>query len=120
MYKHVRTEFDKLLQQVHLGELDVVDSQINERLDMSEELLGVILAPADNTLSTSGMAWEMSGTVFCSWMLPLMGVVIALIDHVHQSFHLSELFTYPNEFLVPVGYRGSDKQRSYMYLAKVW
>ena len=42
------TEFDELLQQVHLGELNVVNSRINERLDMSEELLGVVSAPADN------------------------------------------------------------------------
>ena len=53
------TEFDELLQQMHLGEFDVVDSRINERLDMLEEQLGVISAPADDTLSTSGMPWEM-------------------------------------------------------------
>ena len=29
------TEFDELLQQVHLGKLDVVDSRISQRLDMS-------------------------------------------------------------------------------------
>ena len=68
-----------MLQQVHLGRLDVIDWRINERLDMSEELLGVISAPADDTLRTSGMVWKVSGTVFRSWMLPLMGVVIALI-----------------------------------------
>ena len=67
----VGTEFDELLQQVHLGEVDVVDSRINERLDMSEELLGFISAPVDDILSTLGMAWEVSGTVFRSWMLPL-------------------------------------------------
>ena len=43
------TEFGELLQQVHLGELDVVDSRIHERLDMSEKLLGVVLDPADET-----------------------------------------------------------------------
>ena len=48
------TEFEELLQQVHLGELDVVDSRINERLDTSEELLGIVSDPADDTLSTSG------------------------------------------------------------------
>ena len=42
-------EFDKLLQQVDLSELDVVDSRINERLDMSEELLGVVSDSADDT-----------------------------------------------------------------------
>ena len=53
-------EFDELLQQVHLGELDVVDSRINERLDMSEELLGGVSNQADDTLSSSGMQWELS------------------------------------------------------------
>ena len=49
------TEFDKLLQQVHLGELDLVDFCIKQRLDMSKELLGVVSATADDTLSTSCM-----------------------------------------------------------------
>ena len=49
---------------------------------------------------------EVSRTVFRSWMLPLRGVEIALIDCAHQ------LFTYPNEFLVTVGHRGSDKRGS--------
>ena len=31
------TKFDKLLQQVHFGEFDVVNSRMNERLDMSAE-----------------------------------------------------------------------------------
>ena len=52
------TEFDELLlQQMHLGELDVVDSRINQRLDMSEKLLGVVSDPANDALSTSGMPW---------------------------------------------------------------
>ena len=72
--------------------------------------MGFVSAPADDRLSTSGMAWEVSGTVFRSWMLPLMGVVIALIDRMQPSIiHLSEFFTYPTEFLVAVGHRGSDK-----------
>ena len=88
------TEFDKLLQ-VHLGELDVVGLWINERVDMSEELLGIVSAPANNTLSISRMAWELSGNVFCSWMLPLMSEVIAFIDcgyqySLIQTFHLSQ------------------------------
>ena len=49
------TEFDELLQQVHLGELDVFNSHINKPLDMSEELLGIVLAPADDILSMSGV-----------------------------------------------------------------
>ena len=76
------TEYDELLQQVHLSELDVVDPRINERLEMLEELLGVLSDLADDTLSTSGMPWEVSRTVFCSWMLSLMGVKITLIDPV--------------------------------------
>ena len=102
-------EFDEVLQQVHLGELDVVDSRVNERLSMLAELLGVVSDPADDTLSTSGMPWEVLRTVFRSWMLPLMGVVIALIDRFHQ------LFTYPNEFLVAVAHRGSDKRGSTVF-----
>ena len=75
---------------------------------MLEELLGVVLAPADDTLNMLGMAWEVSGTVFHSWMLPLMGVVITLIDHTHQLL----IYLYLNEFLVAVGHRGLDKRGS--------
>ena len=61
-------EFNELLQQVHLGELHEVDSRISQLLDMSEEMLGVVSAPADDGLSTSGVSWEVSRTVFRSWM----------------------------------------------------
>ena len=37
------TEFDELLQQVHLRQLDIVHWSMNERLDMSDNLLGVLL-----------------------------------------------------------------------------
>ena len=47
-------EFDNLFQHVNLGELDI--SQVAHEQDLLEELLGVILVPADDTLSTSGMA----------------------------------------------------------------
>ena len=70
-------EFDELLQQVHLGELNVVDSRINERLDMLAELLGIILEPAKDTLSTSGMPWEVSKTVFRGVKTCVPGVEIA-------------------------------------------
>ena len=53
-----------LMQQVHLSELDVVDSRKNQRLDMSEEFLGVVSVSADDALSTSGMPWEVSRIVF--------------------------------------------------------
>ena len=36
-------EFDELLQQVHLGELDIVDSHTDEQQDMSKHLLGIVL-----------------------------------------------------------------------------
>ena len=53
------TEFDKLLlQQMHLGELDIVDLRINQQLDMSEELLGVVSVPMDYALSMSSMPWD--------------------------------------------------------------
>ena len=35
-------EFDKLLQQVRLGELNVVDSHTDEQQDMSKQLLGIV------------------------------------------------------------------------------
>ena len=38
-------EFDELLKQVDLGELDVVELRIDERQDMSEELIGVTQLP---------------------------------------------------------------------------
>ena len=47
------TEFNELLEQVDLGELDVVESHIDEWQDMSEKLLGIVLAPV---LSMSWMA----------------------------------------------------------------
>ena len=50
------TEFDEVLQQVQLDECDVVNSCKDEQLDMLEELLAVVSAPADNTLHTLGMA----------------------------------------------------------------
>ena len=49
---------------LHLGELDVADSRINQQLDMLEEPLGVVSVPADDALSTSGMPREMSRIVF--------------------------------------------------------
>ena len=45
-------------------------------------------------IRTSGMKWEVSRTVFRSWMLPLMGVEISLIDRAYP------LFTYPNFSLI--------------------
>ena len=54
-------EFDELLlQQVHLRELDIVNSRINQRLDMSEELVSIFLVRADDVLSMLGMPWEVS------------------------------------------------------------
>ena len=79
-----------------MDELDIVDLRIDERLDISEELLSVVFDPyaSDDTLGTSRRPWEVSRTVFPSWMLSLMGVLIAIINHAHQ------LFTYPNFSLI--------------------
>ena len=52
------TEFEELLQHMHLSELNVVDSHIINDLDMSEA------NPVDDTLNTLGMPWEVSRTVF--------------------------------------------------------
>ena len=41
-------EYERLLQQVHLSKLDIVDSRITERLDMLEELLSVVWDLADD------------------------------------------------------------------------
>ena len=49
---------------MHLGELDIVNSCINQRLDMSEELLDVVMVPADDALSTSDMPCEVLRKVF--------------------------------------------------------
>ena len=82
-------EFNELLQQWHLSELYVVNLRVNERLamDMPEELLGVVSDPVDHTLSRLEMPWDVSKIVFRSWMLPRMGVEIALIDYDHQLFN---------------------------------
>ena len=74
---------------------DVVDSRINERMDMSKELLGIFSAEGFTRwyikyVGDGNPLWEVSGIVFCSWMPTLIGVVITLIDCVHQ------LFCYPN------------------------
>ena len=70
IYKHVRDRRYRrygigrtIIATNALGELDVVDSRINQRQDMSEELLGVV-SVEDDALSTSGMPWEVSRTVF--------------------------------------------------------
>ena len=53
-------EFDNLFQHVDLGELD--DSRAAHGQDLSEELLGVILAPADDTAKYIG-----DGTPAVGW-----------------------------------------------------
>ena len=62
----IDTEFDEQLQQQQqqqLDDIDVVDSHVNKRLDMSEELLDVVSDAPDDTLSTLGMPWAVSGIV---------------------------------------------------------
>ena len=110
-------EFDELLQQLHLSKLNVVDLRINEWLEMSEKLLGVDSDPANDTLSTSGMRWEVSRTVFHSWKLSFMGMEIALIDCIHQwftypNFSVIRTFLLSEQILVTVGHRVSDKRGS--------
>ena len=65
------TKFDKLLEHIDLGELDIVESRTNERA-MSEELLGIISAPADDTLSMLRMAHPHDGRCgeLCSGIHP--------------------------------------------------
>ena len=48
------TESDELFQHIDLGKLDVVESHTNGQ-DLSKELLGIVLAPTNDTLSTYGM-----------------------------------------------------------------
>ena len=45
------TELDKVLELLDFGKLDVVESCIDEPQDMSEELLCIVLAQADDTLN---------------------------------------------------------------------
>ena len=78
------TKFHKLLKLVQWGERNVVNSHIDEWQDRSEELLGVISAPADDTLKghrgwhpCDGRCWEL-----CSWM-----------DLCHGPTPLSQLVT---------------------------
>ena len=64
-------EFGELLQQVHLGELDVVDSHIHEELDMSEELLGVQSSRLQRMIRKY-IGNDMGGVknCVCSWYSP--------------------------------------------------
>ena len=61
MYKHVQDQrhhrygIQQTIEQVQLGELDVVELCIDERQGMSEELLGIVSVPVDDTLSMSGV-----------------------------------------------------------------
>ena len=85
-------KLNELLQQVDWGDLDIVESRIDQRQDMSKKQLGVALAPVGDTLSTSGMIPHdgkcrelysdavIPGPVFS---FPRMGVVIMLLDHAH-------------------------------------
>ena len=49
-------EFDVILGSTNLDELDLTSSMMNKQQDLSEELLGVISAPADDAIGTSGVA----------------------------------------------------------------
>ena len=96
-------EINDQLEKVHMVERDVVDSRIHvdERQDMFE-LLAVVLAPEEDTLSKLGISpHDKRCRELGLWMdscheptplscFPLMGVVIAVIACGHQ------LFTYLN------------------------
>ena len=79
---------------IAFGRTRVVDLLINEWLGMSKRLLGVVSAPVDNTLSTSGMTWEVSGNVLRLWILPhtCMGVVILIDCSINYSLIIIRLF----------------------------
>ena len=49
-------EVDELLEDVDLGKLDILQSHTNVQ-ELLKELYGVVLVPADYTLSMSGMAY---------------------------------------------------------------
>ena len=51
----VDAEFNEQLEQVDLGQLDIVEL-CTDGLDISDELLCVVSVPTDDTLSTSVMA----------------------------------------------------------------
>ena len=78
------TEFDALLEQVDLGELSVVESHIDEWQVLLEELLGVVSAPVVNMHPTTLFRDGLLPGALSSF--PLMGMVIALIDHARQLF----------------------------------
>ena len=61
---------------------------------MLKKRLGVVSAPVDNTLSMSGMTWEVLGNVLCLWMLPhtCMGVVILIDCFINYSLIIIHLF----------------------------
>ena len=50
------TEVDKVLEDVDLGKLDTLQSHTNVQ-ELLKKLYGVVLVPADYTLSMSGMAY---------------------------------------------------------------
>ena len=66
------TEFDKLLENVDFGKLDIVESCADGQ-DTMDELYGIVIAPADDTLSTSGMAhplWKVWETALGAKLVP--------------------------------------------------
>ena len=50
----IKKEFDQLLERTDPAELDMCSPIASQ--EMSEELLGIVPAPADDTSNTSGMA----------------------------------------------------------------
>ena len=49
-------KFNEILSNMNFDELDIMYLPMNEQHDVSEELTGIALAPADDATSTTGMA----------------------------------------------------------------
>ena len=79
---------------------------------MSEKLLGILSAPADDA-SISGMEWEVSGSG-CAPFEDAITYTYGSGDCLNclwpSIFHLSELFTYLNELFIAVGHKGSKSE----------
>ena len=65
------TEFDELLEQVDLGELNVVESHVDEWQVLWQELLGVVSAPVVNMHPTTAFRDGLVQGALSSF--PLMG-----------------------------------------------
>ena len=74
----------KLLEHIDLGKLDVV-GLCTDGQDMSQELLGVVSAPTNNTLCTSGDGTPMIGVWGTALMDGLVPGVLSFSFPVKQK-----------------------------------